>query len=101
VSDRFYVLHSTGGFIPADGRRKGGGRVSEWMVLDRAYCHRVVYSSSSSPVRIFGSRHTKITSGGEAVARELCRRLNVEDALEEHRAREREAVEATGGTEAS
>lgn len=77
---RFIVTCSSGYGIDPSGRPgKSGGFAKEWLVLDRWYCHRVVYSTLTSKRRTFGSRNSIYRK--EDVAREVCRRLNAGEPL--------------------
>jgi len=102
VSDPRYVIAESSGYpINPAGQQAGNSRiVTEVMVLDRAYCHRVVWSSLHTPVkrtyRWFGpngkggpkrwrKRHEWRTAfrwpleQRREYARELAARLNAED----------------------
>jgi hypothetical protein len=51
VRERFYVVEHSGYAIAAEGKRGVGGRDRpEVMVCDRVYCHRVVWSSWTTPM---------------------------------------------------
>ncbi|MGH8299715.1 MAG: hypothetical protein ACRES6_10585 [Steroidobacteraceae bacterium] len=87
TAERFYVRESVGGHIAVGYGAKSGSRIHEYMVLDRAYCHRVVWTSArgagGSGLRLHpsppgGGRRSSLR--GRAAAEEIARRLNVWDA---------------------
>lgn len=101
IEPRFIVRENTGYRI-APSAQQSRRTATEVMVIDRAYCHKVVWSSESFPVlyewqgwriskrtgkRIKGGITRRISSCREwsverrrAYAVELCERLNAEDA---------------------
>lgn len=80
---RYYVRKHTGYLAP----NVGGTTTppcTEVMVLDRAYCHRVVWSSlwtmaTRSTAAL--SQHTRHLADHRVTARSLARRWNAEEAL--------------------
>lgn len=96
MSERFYILEHEGypiddasGKITSSRDRSGSqGALTEVMVLDRAYCHRVVWSCwSSLPIRADKntrrkrSRKTSVIYRKQlAEAQAICARLNEENA---------------------
>lgn len=52
---RFYVRESTG-YLTARGGGSGSRAFTEVMVLDRAYCHRVVWTSAHAVERVLHVR---------------------------------------------
>lgn len=85
MGERFYTLEHKG--FPIDPTREGrsGGQTgdgsTEVMVLDRAYCHRVVWSSwTGRNMRQIGSCNTeRRLADSRRFADSLCAKLNAED----------------------
>jgi hypothetical protein len=80
--ERFYVLEQAGWRRPGIGNTHGK-MPTEVMVLDRFYCHRVIWSrwsgSSSPNLGIYGFGPLEQV---RAEAQQLCDRLNREERLE-------------------
>ena len=78
MSERFVVAESSGYPIAMrDGALVGGRWVTEYMVQDTAYCHRVVWTSLRNPAGMrLGPRGDRREVSGREQAEEICRRFN-------------------------
>lgn len=83
MADRYYLKESSGYLIFGGARGGSSTRVTEFMVLDRAYCHRVVYSSlpavkADKRRYIKGARPKRRATVAEQAAL-VCAELNAAD----------------------
>lgn len=74
---RFIVAESSGYPIVRKGNELVGAKwVTEYMVQDRAYCHRVVWTSAGDKRVNVGVRGNRRVLSDREAAAEVCKRLN-------------------------